>query len=122
MNKKILVVDDDPLFVELAKDIIEADGIEVVSAVHGADALEKLTRETVDLVICDIEMPVMDGISFSLKLRELNPTLPLVFVTGSTDEAILRRARALSAGNLIPKTNLVSKLASLTGSLLLSHA
>ncbi|HEX9655480.1 MAG TPA: response regulator [Bacteroidota bacterium] len=122
MNKKILVVDDDPLFVELAKDIIEADGIEVVSAIHGADALEKLTRETVDLVICDIEMPVMDGISFSLKLRELNPTLPLVFVTGSTDEAILRRARALSAGNLIPKTNLVSKLASLTGSLLLSHA
>jgi len=122
MNKKILVVDDDPLFVELAKDIIEADGVEVVSAVHGADALEKLATETVDLVICDIEMPVMDGISFSMKLRELNPTLPLVFVTGSTDETILRRARVLSAGNLIAKTNLVSKLASLTGSLLFSHA
>ncbi len=122
MNKKILVVDDDPLFLELAKDLIETPGVEVVSAIHGADALEKLATETVDLVICDIEMPVMDGISFSLKLREVNPTLPLVFVTGSTDEAILQRARTLSAGNLIRKTHLVSKLPSLTGSLLLSHA
>ncbi len=60
-NKKILAVEDHELLLLAIRDILQAEGYEVVTAVDGVDALEKLQTFTPDLIVADISMPRMDG-------------------------------------------------------------
>lgn len=64
MPKKILVVDDEPHMVRLLQVILEKAGYEIVSAIGGNDALEKVKAENPDLVMLDIEMPGVDVHNF----------------------------------------------------------
>ena len=118
--KRVLLVDDDPLYVELARDIIESEEVSVISAPNGAAALEVLARESPQMIISDIDMPVMDGITLCSRLKERRDLqqIPFVFVTGSSREAVIERAEHLSGRPLIQKTNLVSELPSLLNSML----
>src|SRR6202034_4937836 len=68
---RILLVDDTPFFREAVGRYLIAAGLDVTSAVHGKEALEKLSRDTFDLVVSDIEMPVMDGWTFAQHARDL---------------------------------------------------
>jgi CheY-like chemotaxis protein len=72
----IMVVDDEPEIVTLLRFVLEADGHAVGSAVHGADALDKLGVEPAradaslpDLIVLDIMMPVMDGYQLNMRLQ-----------------------------------------------------
>lgn len=91
---KILVVDDDPDFVEATSLVLEPNGYEVISAVDGREGLVKVQEEKPDLVILDIMMAsVLDGLSMSRKMQE-NPELrriPILMVTSiaNTDYAVL---------------------------------
>jgi CheY-like chemotaxis protein len=88
MNKKILVVDDDALFLELVKDIFAVEEIEVVVTSSGAAALAYLATERPTLVMSDYEMPGMDGIRLHTRILA-DPALrdiPFVFMTGSSAE------------------------------------
>jgi len=58
---RILVVDDEESLLELVKAVLEREGYEVLTASSGAEALETLEREEVDLVLLDVMMPEMDG-------------------------------------------------------------
>ncbi len=110
--KRILLVDDDPLYVELARDIIESEDISVITAPNGAAALALLGQESPQMIISDIDMPVMDGITFCSTVQEQHHLrqIPFVFVTGSSKEAVIERAEHLSGRPLIQKTDLVSAL------------
>jgi len=80
MAKKgvILVVDDDPDFVEIARTVLEADGFEVISASHGSQGLARMRAEHPDLVLLDVMMSsVLDGVSVSQTMRE-DPDLKLI--------------------------------------------
>jgi two-component system alkaline phosphatase synthesis response regulator PhoP len=67
---KILLIDDDPDFVEVTKRILESKPYQVVVAVNGKDGLEKARKEKPDLILLDILMPVTDGFGFAEKFSK----------------------------------------------------
>ena len=77
----ILVVDDDKNTRWLMQAVLQADGYAVTTAENGAEALEVMDRETVDLVVLDIMMPKMDGYEFTKTLRAADNNLPILMVS-----------------------------------------
>ncbi len=83
-NLHILVVDDNEMNRLVASTVLENHGIIVSEAVNGADAIRKLDQENYDLILMDLQMPVMDGFEASMKIRkELGRSIPIVALTAS---------------------------------------
>ena len=82
MAANILVVDDDRLNRELIAKALRKDGHRVVEACDGALGLEILQALSFDLVITDFVMPKLNGIEFVERLHSLQPSLPILFITG----------------------------------------
>ncbi len=89
---KILVVDDDPTLRELLMDTLNSIGYSSDSAIDGIDALDKLKSSKYDLMISDIKMPNIDGISLLKKVRRYYPELPVLFITGVASPEVIGRA------------------------------
>jgi two-component system chemotaxis response regulator CheY len=108
MKKKILVVDDSATLRASVNYTLKSAGFETINAVNGADGLEKLTEahkvgDQIGMIISDINMPVMDGITF---IREVKKTpfkfLPiLVLTTESQEEMKLKGKQAGASGWLV---------------------
>jgi two-component system alkaline phosphatase synthesis response regulator PhoP len=82
-KKRILLVDDDPDFVEAVKTVVTNGGYDVDVAYDGKEALEKVAKQKPDLVILDVMMPVMNGHETCNALRE-NPAtsqIPVILLT-----------------------------------------
>lgn len=79
----VLLVDDDRLYRQIGAELLRAAGIETVSAVNGADALERLAQQRFDLVLLDIHMPVMDGYTTvrALRAQGTMSNLPVLAMT-----------------------------------------
>jgi len=90
---ELLVVDDDPLNVELLKAFLESDDYEVVTASNGEDALDILARRHIDLVLLDVRMPMLDGFEVTRRIRADVRTqgLPVILLTAlhQTKERII---------------------------------
>ncbi len=91
MSIKILVVDDEKLIRESLVFILNKENYDVDEAENGMIGLEKIKKESYDLVITDIEMPEMKGIELLKKIREISPQTFVVMITayGSLDTAIV---------------------------------
>jgi len=87
---KLLVVDDDAHIRELVKVFLQNEGLEVIEAVDGVDALSKLASEKVDMVVMDIMMPNMDGWTLCEEIRSFNTDLPILMLTakGETSQKV----------------------------------
>jgi CheY-like chemotaxis protein len=94
----ILVADDDATTRDLVRRALEGDGHEVVMAEDGAEALARASERTFDLVITDIDMPNVDGVSLAETLVARNPRQAIVLMSAIADE--LARARALARGTV----------------------
>jgi PAS domain S-box-containing protein len=83
-GSRILVVDDEPVVLQLFVNLFEGRGYKVDTAVNGKDAYESIGRKSHDLVITDLRMPEMDGIELYRKLLERRPELKgrVIFITG----------------------------------------
>jgi two-component system cell cycle sensor histidine kinase/response regulator CckA len=82
-RRRVLVAEDDWLLCRMIARLLEEEGYEVVLARNGADALRQaLAGPTVDLVVTDIRMPVMDGWELSRQLRQRWPALPVLYMSG----------------------------------------
>lgn len=94
---KILIADDEDSMRTLVARAIAMDGHETVTAQDGAEALEILTREgsDFDLLLTDIQMPVMDGIALALSVARDFPDLTILLMTGFADQR--ERASNLNA-------------------------
>lgn len=108
-RRRLLVVDDSPLTRELLVSLLESVGYEIDQAADGVEALERLEREVVDAVVTDLEMPRLDGLELTRRLK-VHPTLkrlPVVIVTtrGSDDDR--RRGMAAGADGYVTKGDLV---------------
>jgi len=81
------MVDDDAHIRELVKVFLQNEGLEVIEATDGVDALSKLTYEKVDMVIMDIMMPNMDGWTLCEEIRSYNTDLPILMLTAKGETA-----------------------------------
>lgn len=103
---KILVIDDETLLVRSLAIILTKAGHTVVTADNGKAGLEMFARESPDLVITDIIMPVMEGIEAIQELRALNAKVPIIAVSGggrTKNLEFLRIAEKLGANAAIGK-------------------
>ncbi len=83
--RTILVVDDEPKIVQLARDYLEHAGFAVLTAGDGRDAVETARRRRPDLVVLDIGLPGLDGLEVTRELRR-DSTIPIVMLTARDDE------------------------------------
>lgn len=97
--KTILVVDDAALVRVYYRSILEGTGFRVVEALNGLEALETLLAREVDLLVVDINMPQMDGLTFLRTLREkAGPMASIPALVTSTESAAADFAAARAAG------------------------
>jgi len=91
-SAKILVADDDTNLLDLLVDTLTTIGYSTVGVPCGFDALDLLRKEKFDLMITDIRMPGLDGVSLLKKVRSHYPDMPVLFMTGVTAPEILAHA------------------------------
>ncbi len=92
---KILVVDDDPTLLHILVDTLTALGYQTVSAEDGIAALDMLQSEygdSFDLMITDIRMPNMDGVTLLKRVRRYYPAMPVLFISGAATENMIMEA------------------------------
>lgn len=95
---KLLLVEDVPFFRSLVSNYLRAGGYEVVTAGNGKEALEKYQQEHFDMIVSDIEMPLMDGFELAKTIRKIHEDtkIPLLALTGLSSEE--DRQKALDCG------------------------
>ncbi len=109
MKGNVLVVDDEPIVLKSCERILGAEGYCVSVAADPLKALEMLeaatpeARDGYDIVITDLKMPGMNGIDFMRKLREKDPNLSLVLITGYPSQESIKDALALGIVDYLPK-------------------
>lgn len=117
----ILVVEDSPTMRQLISFAIKrVPNSRVVEATDGVDALKKLSSEKIDLILADINMPVMDGLKLVSLVRG-NPTykdIPIIIVTTEGAEEDRKRALAIGANAYLPKPIQTQELIKLVNSFL----
>jgi two-component system, OmpR family, KDP operon response regulator KdpE len=92
---RILAVDDEPLYQHLYKVNLEKEGYDVVTASNGEDALDMVTSRHPDLVVLDVMMPKLDGITTCERIRQFS-NVPIIIVTARGEEN--DRVRGLNVG------------------------
>lgn len=98
MAKTILAVDDSGSLRQMVAFSLKAAGYDVVSAVDGQDGLNKAKDKTVDLVLTDQNMPVMDGLTLITNLRELASYKKVPILMLTTESSDEMKAKGKSAG------------------------
>ena len=104
MSKKILVVDDSATVRQQLRLALAPEGYEVIEARDGAEGLEQMIQ-VVDLsmAICDVNMPVMDGIEMITRVREKGLEIPLLMLTTEGQPSLIKKAKAAGAKGWIVK-------------------
>jgi two-component system alkaline phosphatase synthesis response regulator PhoP len=100
--KTILVVDDEPKIVQLARDYLEAAGFTVVAAADGASALQATRTRHPDLVVLDLGLPLMDGLDVTRAIRR-DSRLPIIMLTARGDESDKLVGLELGADDYVTK-------------------
>jgi two-component system response regulator MprA len=119
MGKAVLLVDDDPLVREALSAALGLGGYRVIEAADGVEALEKVAEALPALIVLDLTMPRMDGLTFSKRLAEkgLRDAVPILVL--SADGATREKAEEAGAEGFLRKPldirELLRKVAALTG-------
>jgi len=101
--RRALVVDDEPLLRRQVAEIVAGYGFdEILEAENGAQAVELATHQEILLVVMDVGMPVLDGITAAEKIGNVKP-LPIVLVTANTEADTIERARMAGVMNYVVK-------------------
>jgi CheY-like chemotaxis protein len=103
MPKRVLVVDDNPMLRKMLCRMLEAQAhYEVCAeAANGAEAIELARKELPDLIIMDVSMPTMNGITASLQLKKLFPYVPIILFTQHAD--VVRHLSDLPVDRVVSK-------------------
>lgn len=87
MSKKVLVAEDSSVIQNLTKKILEFQNFYLVSVKNGKEVMEAIEKEDFDVILMDINMPIMDGMECSRKIRALSDkqkaNVPIIAITGN---------------------------------------
>jgi len=100
--KTVLVVDDEPKIVQLARDYLEHAGFKVASASDGREALAAFRANVPDLIVLDLGLPHVDGLDVARAVRKTS-NVPIVMLTGRADESDRIAGLELGADDYVPK-------------------
>ncbi len=101
--KRILVVDDQESMRDTLAELLDLLGHDTFKAAGGAEALGRLEQNDVDLVIADLNMPEMDGMELTRRIKARTPLLPVLVITGYATFHTERQVVAAGADGYIPK-------------------
>jgi CheY-like chemotaxis protein len=120
--KKILMIEDGEIFVEMFGDRLKQDGYEIEFATNGAWGLKEATEKDFDLFIIDMLMPAMNGEEMiaKLKLDEKNKNKPIIVLSASVDHETQKRVEAMGicafyVKTLVTPSELSAEVAKLLG-------
>jgi CheY-like chemotaxis protein len=100
---KILVIDDEQSIRDLLDRLLRRKGYDVVLAASGQKGLECFRRERPDVIVLDLKMPEMDGLTVLRQVRSLNRSQPVIVLTGSRTAEMEQQVRALGVTEYIAK-------------------
>lgn len=105
VTRKVLAIDDSPEIRMIISETLDLFGFETMIAEDGARGIEMSRKQIPDLIICDINMPGLDGYGTLKEMRahELTATIPFVFLSGSTDRVAVRKGMELGADDYLTK-------------------
>jgi CheY-like chemotaxis protein len=111
-SRRILLVEDDQVLRVLLAQNLEYEGLVYTVASDGQQGLEMALQESPDLIITDLEMPVLDGFAFLQALRadERVRTIPVIVLSVMVEEEHHQRARALGAAAFINKSCTIKEI------------
>jgi two-component system, cell cycle response regulator DivK len=105
MSKRILVVEDQPDNRKIIRDVFAPTGYEIIEAENGEEALAAIAKARPDLILMDIQLPIMDGYTATRRIKE-DPALrsiPVIAVTSYALSGEEKRAREAGCDDYIPK-------------------
>ena len=100
---RILVVDDEDFIRVILTEILTEEGYAVTTASDGEQAVELLERQTFDLVITDLQMPGLDGTEVLRAAKRIDPTYPVIMITGYPSKETVARSVREEAADYITK-------------------
>lgn len=108
-NLSVLYVEDDATVNAIVTNILKTLKIKIFSVKDGIEGLEEFQKNHYDLIISDINMPNMDGLEMSKLIREINPKIPIILVSGNSDYATFLKSIEYGVnGYLIKPINLMT--------------
>ncbi len=109
---KILIVDDEQDALTAIESILSSEGHEVILAEDGLRALKSVSTHSPDIIVCDIEMPMLKGFDVLAELRKDSGTskIPIIFLTGRTDITALVQSMELNVNDFLTKPFTVQEL------------
>lgn len=112
MEKTILIIEDDEIIRSIIFDFLELNFFHVVTAENGSQGLSLAKKLQPDLIICDINMPNVNGYTVLTKIRQNIATakIPLIFLSSDTTQDSRRRAKELGANDYLSKPMKLNKL------------
>ena len=112
MAKTVLIVDDSTSMRQMVAFTLKQAGFAVLEGANGQDALARLDAYDVDLIVTDLNMPVMDGITFvkAVRQRRDGRGVPVLMLTTESQDAKIREAKSAGATGWIVKPFLPEKL------------
>jgi len=102
-NIKILVVDDEKVIIRSVEMVLKSEGYEIESASSGKEAILKMEQNSYNLVLTDLNMPEMDGITLIRWLRQKRPDIGIVILTGYPSQETIKEALELGIIDYVPK-------------------
>ncbi|MGD0060071.1 MAG: response regulator [Verrucomicrobiia bacterium] len=111
-QKKVLVVDDDPGIRDVLQSILVTDGVEVHTASDGEEGLQKAVETNPDLILLDIGMPKVDGLTFCMAVQSMATTrrIPIIVITGQTNSEKARACVKSGADDFLVKPLQIDEL------------
>jgi CheY-like chemotaxis protein len=100
---KVLVIDDEQGIRSLLDTLLSRKGYDVVLAESGRKGLELFRRERPDVLVLDLKMPEMDGLTVLRQIRSLDPIIPVIILTGAGTAETEQRVRALGVTEYVEK-------------------
>ncbi len=100
---KILLVEDDPCFGSVLKSYLQLSDYEVTLCVNGNEGLEAFRKERFDICLLDVMMPEMDGFTLGKKIREIDSSVPFVYITAKSLKEDMKQGYEIGADDYIIK-------------------
>ncbi|MCR9253066.1 MAG: response regulator [bacterium] len=107
MTKKIIVAEDSSVIQNLTKRILSIQNYQITSVKNGQQVLDKLSKDNYDLILLDINMPIMDGMECARTIRSMDDdaksNIPIIAITGNAKNYSMQDFKDVGINDYLPK-------------------